>query len=74
MLFYALEIDNSMKHMHLECGKLKQKIKSKRKEINKILGEVSIREAFIKIIQLEVYYIYKSMDNEVKLRDSIKVN
>lgn len=74
MLFYAYEIANSMKLMHLECGMLNQKIKSKRKEIKKIVGGISIREAFIKTIQLEVYYIYNGIDNKVILRDSIRVN
>jgi len=74
MLFYAYEIANSMKRKRLECGTLNQKIKSKRKEIQKIVGEISIREAFIKTIQFEVYYIYNDMDNKVKLRDSIRVN
>lgn len=63
-----------MKHVHLECGMQNQKIKSKRKEIKKIVEEISIREAFIKTIQCEVYYIYNDMDNKVKLRDSIRVN
>lgn len=74
MLYYADQISDSMKLMHLECGILRQKIKSKRKEIIKIVEGVSIREAFIKNIQVEVYYIFKDVDNEVKLRDSIRVN
>jgi len=63
-----------MKLVHLDCGMLNQKIKSKRKEIKKIIEEISIREAFIKTIQFEVFYIYNDMDNKVKLRDSIRVN
>lgn len=74
MLYYAYEIANSMKLMHLECGMLKRKIKSKKKEIKKIVGAISIREAFIKTIQFEAYYIHKDMDDEIKLRDSIRVN
>jgi len=74
MLFYAYEIANSMKLKRLECGMLNQKIKSKRKEIKKIVGGISIREAFIKTIQLEVYYIYNDINNNVILRDSIRVN
>lgn len=74
MKFYAHEIANSMKEKHLECGTLNQKIKSKRKEIKQIVGDINIREAFIKTIQFEVYYIYNDMDNKVKLRDSIIVN
>jgi len=63
-----------MKLMHLKCGMLKQKIKSKRIEIKKIAGGINIREAFIKTIQFEAYYIYKDMGDGVKLRDSIRVN
>jgi len=74
MLFYAYEIANSMKLMHLECDTLKQKIKSNRKEIKKIVARISIQEAFIKSVQIEAYYIYKDMDDGVKLRESIRVN
>jgi len=74
MPLYSYEISNSMKLMHLECDTLKQKIKSKRKEIKKIVGGISIQETFIKTVQFEVYYIYKDMENGVKLRDSIRVN
>jgi len=74
MRYYAHEIANSMKEKHLECVTLNQKIKSKRKEIKKIVGGIRIREAFIKTIQFEVYYIYNDMENKVKLRDSIIVN
>jgi len=74
MKYYADGIANSMKEKHLECGTLNQKIKSKRKEIKKIVGGIRLREAFIKTIQFEVYYIYNDMDNKVKLRDSIIVN
>ncbi|XP_025202982.1 cilia- and flagella-associated protein 57-like [Melanaphis sacchari] len=71
MLFFKYEIGNSMEQMNLECGMVRQKIKSKKKELKQIVGGIRIREAFIKNLQLEVYYIYKGIDNEVKLRDSI---
>jgi len=73
MLFYAYEIARSMKRMHLICDTLKQKIKSKRKETKNIAAGISIQEAFIKSVQFEAYYIYKDMDDGVKLRDSIRV-
>lgn len=74
MSFYAYEIGSSMNHMQLECDIVKQKIKSKRRELKQIAGAINVREAFIKTINLELYYIYKGVDNNVNLRDSIKVN
>jgi len=74
MSYYAHDIEKLMMENNLECGLLRQKIKSKRKELKQTVGKIKLGEAYIKILQFEVYYIYKDMDNEVKFRDSIRVN
>jgi hypothetical protein len=74
MSYYAHDIEKLMMENNLECDMLRQKIKSKRKELKQTVGKIKIGEAYIKTLQFEVYYIYKDMDNEVKLRDSIRVN
>ncbi|XP_060845642.1 cilia- and flagella-associated protein 57-like [Rhopalosiphum padi] len=72
MSYYAHDIEKLMMENNLECGLLRQKIKSKRKELKQTVGKIKLGEAYIKILQFEVYYIYKDMDNEVKFRDSIR--